>query len=275
MEREVKWVIGIVLGIVLLILGSCSVHKIDTNQSYETVLMDKPYFFGKGGIRDDVQRPGSGWYWISTEAIDVPMVPLKYDEKFDDLTTANNNFLDFDSFLTIRVVNSQQLIKNFGTNWYANVISQQYRTIVRNVVRTKSFDDIMTKPEVSEDVENKIRANMDAYLKSRKIQVVLEDLSLGRAKPNPEVLAEMNRTAAEQQRFKTLVETTAAEEQRRLSETKRAAADNAYRQAMSLSVDDFVKLQGVKAYSEACKYKTANCVIMVGGSNTGVTLPSR
>ena len=47
------------------------------------------------------------------------------------------------------------------------------------------------------------------------------------------------------------------------AEQSRANADNAYREQMKLDAAQFVQLEAIKRYSEACK-ESKNCVIVQG-----------
>jgi hypothetical protein len=75
----------------------------------------------------------------------------------------------------------------------------------------------------------------------------------------------MDNTAAQQQRQKTEVQRKLAEDSRLDAEKSRAHADNAYREEMKLDGAQFVQLESVKRYSEACS-KSSSCVIIQGNS---------
>jgi hypothetical protein len=57
-------------------------------------------------------------------------------------------------------------------------------------------------------------------------------------------------TAAQQQRVKTEQEKTKAEVERKNSETQRAIADNAYRNSLGLTTEQFMQLQNLKTQKE-------------------------
>ena len=88
---------------------------------------------------------------------------------------------------------------------------------------------------------------------------------MGKALPDAPVIAEMNATAVQQQRKKTEVQRKLAEDSRLQAEQARALADNAYREAMRLDPVQFVQLESIKRYSEACK-ETKSCVIVQGNA---------
>ena len=55
------------------VLGGCTVVSPDVGQ--EAVLVDRPWIFGKGGVRlDDVRKTGRSYTWLSTEKIYVDRV---------------------------------------------------------------------------------------------------------------------------------------------------------------------------------------------------------
>lgn len=91
----------------------------------------------------------------------------------------------------------------------------------------------------------------------------------GKAKPNDNVLAQMNNTAAEQQRNLTLVAATIAEQQRKLEQEAKADADNAYRNKMGLSPELYLARQLAEIQAEACKAAVA-CYLVPQGTNVVV-----
>lgn len=247
-------------------MSKSTVKRVTIETGQEGVMMDKPWTtLGHQGLRDETLQPGTHWVLASTDIIPVAMTPQRFDVTFDDLPTANNNLLDYQTYLVLQVTNSQQLIKRYPVKWYEFSIEKQYGNIVRKVVSTKSFDDIMTKPETNVDIEKQVRAQLLEYLEDTKLPIAIVDMSLGKAKPQPDVLLEMNKTASEAQRFKTLVQTANAETQRAISERKRAEADNAYRQALGMSTNEVKDLQIAKIYADACK-ENKNCILNLGGA---------
>jgi hypothetical protein len=75
----------------------------------------------------------------------------------------------------------------------------------------------------------------------------------------------MNATAVQQQRRKTETQRKLAEDSRLQAEQSRASADNAYRKQMKLDAAQFVHLEAVKRYSDACK-ESKSCVIVQGST---------
>lgn len=265
------------LSVVLLssfVLSGC-LKPITTEPSHETVLVDKPYVFGHGGVRDETQKPGLGWFFWSTSGIQVPVYEFKIDEPFDDLPTKMQSLIDFSSYLKLKITDPVLLVEKFryvddGQNiWYNSALKEQYRTIVRNIARNYTMESMLTDSVTVNTMETEIRAEMDKYIKSIGIPVMLKDLSLGAIRPNQAVMAEIDNTASQQQRIKTEIARNEAEISRKDAEKSRATADKAYQEELGLSSNEIVSLQIAKVYADACA-KSATCVI--NNSPTGVAV---
>jgi len=254
---------SIVLMAIAVSLTGCSMVTVDPGE--KGVLVDKPYFIGSGGVRDESLEPGRYFTWFSTSAVYVDVKPLLFEENFDDLMTIDTVPVDFRTTLQIQVTNPQALVKTYGDKWYENNLQRQYQAMVRDEARRYSMNDLLTGQNTPATMESNIRTKIDALIKSRHLPFSVTDLSIGRALPNKNVLDQIDQTAAQQQRSKTMIEATKAEQQREKSEAARAAADNAYRQEMNLSADQFIQLESVKRYSEVCT-KSGNCNLIIGGS---------
>lgn len=75
----------------------------------------------------------------------------------------------------------------------------------------------------------------------------------------------MNETAAQQQRLRTLDAAKLAEDARKAEQESKAAADDAYRQKMGMSVEGYLQLQIAQIQADACK-TAKQCVIAPPGS---------
>lgn len=266
----------------LLLLGAVSLtsgcaKSISTEPSHLTVLVDKPWIFGHGGVRDEPQKPGLGWYFWSTSGISVRDYEFKIDEPFDDLPTKKQSFIDFNSYIKLSITDPVKMVKDFryteeNTIWYESALKEQYRTIVRNVAREYTMEDMLTSSLIVQEMETKIRAQMDTLIKEIGIPVRLVDLSLGSIKPNQTVMSEIDNTAANQQRIKTEVARKEAEDSRKEAEIARAVADKAYQEELGLNSAQIVQLQIAKMYSDACS-KSATCVLST--AETGVAVRTK
>jgi regulator of protease activity HflC (stomatin/prohibitin superfamily) len=245
---------------------SMSCHSVTTPPGEESVIIDNPWFIGHGGVRDQTQKPGLSWYWQSTTSIPVAMTPQKYDEPLDHLATADNNFINYNSYIVLQWKDPAYLVTNFGTsNWYEHNLKEQYRTIVRDVTKKYQMTPIMTDPATLQSIENEIAMQFRKHIEATRLHVNLINVNMGKALPDAPVIAEMNNTAAQQQRRKTEDQRKLAEDARLQAERSRASADNAYREQMKLDAAQFVQLESIKRYSEACR-ETKNCVIVQGSA---------
>lgn len=246
---------------VIAMLTGC--HSITTDPGFETVIVDNPWFFGHGGVREDTQKPGLSWYWWSTRGIPVSLTPIRYNEPLDHLATGDNNFINYASYIVLQWKDPAYHIKNFGeVMWYEHNLKEQYRTIVRDVTKKYQMTPIMIEPKTLADIEADIAAQFRKHIESTGLHVALLNVNMGKALPDAPVIVEMNNTAAQQQRRKTEVQRKLAEDSRLQAETSRASADNAYREHMKLDAAQFVQLEAIKRYSAACE--AGGCTIVHG-----------
>lgn len=255
----------IIFGLVWLVF----MHTEVVEPGHELVINDKPYFFGHDGIRLESIKEGRVLLFNTSSAVAINMLPLSQPVKVDDFASKDNILLDFETTIQYKVNNSVVLVSKFGAkDWFVNNIQNQYLAIVREAVKKKTMSEMMSDVTAAADIDKEVTTALIALVKESNLPITILNVSLGRAKPNAEVLAQMNETAAQQQRKKTLIEAEAAEIQRKKEQVAKAAADNAYRNEMGLSPELFVQLESVKRFSEACK--TSTCVI--GQPGMGLTL---
>jgi regulator of protease activity HflC (stomatin/prohibitin superfamily) len=256
------------LSLVLLALGGCT--RITTEPGTETVIVDNPYLFGHGGVREETQKPGASWYWLSTSGISFQLSPIKYDEPLDHLATNDGNFINYNSYIVLQWKDLSPMVSKFGyTKWYENNLKEQYRTIVRDVTKQYPMNKIMTDPQTLASIEGEISKQFRAHIAKTGLHVDLLNVNMGKALPNASVIAEMDNTAVNQQKVKSETQRKLSEDARLQAEKSRANADNAYREQMKLDANQFVQLEAIKRYSEACQV-SKNCVIVQGGSSVMV-----
>jgi len=77
-------------------------------------------------------------------------------------------------------------------------------------------------------------------------------MTVGKANPPDAIKNQRIETAAQEQRSNTERQRKLAEDQRLQAETSRAAADNAYREAMHLSPEQFIQLEQIKMQEAVC-----------------------
>lgn len=242
-------------------------HTETVEAGEEGVITDKPYFCCHEGVRDEPLKGGRILLFRTSTMMTVRMTPQAVDVNFDDLSSQDNILLDFASSIQYQFTDSVRLIRDFGAqNWFKANIERQYMSIVRDIVKKYTMTQMMSDPTTAAQVDAEITQQLQQLIVESKLPVRILSVSLGRAKPNPNVLAQMNETAAQQQRKKTLVEAEAAEIQRKREQIAKADADNAYRNSIGLSPEQFVELEKIRRYSDAC-VKAANCIVTSGQSN--------
>jgi regulator of protease activity HflC (stomatin/prohibitin superfamily) len=277
MAQERKLNIGLIVGGVvafLTVLGFfltwlLFMHTEVAEPGQELVIVDKPYFFGHEGVRAETVKEGRVLLFRTSTVVPVRMTPSAVVVRFDDLSSADNILLDFESTIQFQFTNSVSLVKNFGAEgWFENNIERQFMAIVRDAVKKKTMTQMMSDVEAASAVDKEVTDALQKLVVDAKLPLRILGVSLGRAQPNENVLAQMNETAAQQQRKKTLIEAEAAEIQRKKEQIAKADADNAYRNSIGLSPEQFIQLEQIKRYSETCAKST--CIIgsvpvVVGG----------
>ena len=244
--------LAILLCMTILTIG-CTVAQPEPGDV--AVYQDRPYFVGHEGIRSDVLTEGRDMTWPSTTIIYVTTAPQTLHVPFQDLSSMDNILLDFDTSVQLRVVDAADTLKRFGPRWWENNVVSPYNSIVRKAVKSEKMAQMMSDPVAAEKVDQEVTEQLRALIKASGIRVEVMAVNLGKAKPNDNVLAQMNNTAAEQQR--------------KLEQEAKADADNAYRNKMGLSPEQYLARQLAEIQAEACK-KAAACYLVPQGTNVVV-----
>lgn len=248
--------LGLMIALMITALfASCTTVSPDYGQ--EAVKIHKPWFFGQGGVDMEPVETGLQYTWFSTDYVIVTMVPVKYDEPLDDVTSNDNTLLDFNTQIQIQVEDNKSpiLVKNYGIHFYENVIQEQYRNTVRSYISKYGPFDLMSNREVLDSINIAVKNDMIAYIdelseRSGELPIIVQNVLVGRAIPNAMQKEEMNRTAAatqakrtEESRKEMLIAKEAAERQR-------AIADKAYQRELGLTTDQFIQLKAWEIIAE-------------------------
>jgi regulator of protease activity HflC (stomatin/prohibitin superfamily) len=261
------------ISVIAALIGLTGCTRVNTEPGQESVIIDKPMFVGQGGIRNETFKPGLNYTWFSSTAIPINTQPMLVEENFDDLMTSDTVPVDFRTSLQIQITDPIVLWSKYGNSWYKINVQRQYQALMRDEARKYSMNELLTGQETPKKMEANVRVQLDKMIADLKLPFRVTDLNIGRALPNDSVLQQINLTAAQQQRSKTMIEQEKAEQQRKKAEQARAAADNAYREEMQLSPDQFLQLESIKRYSEACAHGNT-CNFMFGtNGNTSTLLP--
>ncbi len=258
----------------MLMMTGCTVVNPDVG--HEAVLVEKPWFFGHGGVDSEPVKTGLSFAALSTSYIDVNMQPVQYEEKFVDLMSSDGVPLDFDTTIALQVIDSVDLIKHFGPDWYQNNVEREFANTVRQAVRTHGMNEMAISTTAIDDVDAQVANHLTQYLKQINMPVRLLRVTVGRANPPDSVKNQRIETAQQEQRVQTEEQTKLAEDARKAAEESRAQADNAYRNALGLNPEQFIELQRINMEQKVCgPGGNAHCTFILNGSKSQPILDAK
>lgn len=250
--------------VALFALSLTGCHRITPNAGEEAVLIHQPYFFGHGGVDDTPVTTGSSFAWWSTAHVMVSKQPQQNGIHFEDLMTRDGVPMDFDSVARIRITDSVKLIREFGPQWWVNNMVAEVQNRVRQAVRKHGMNETAINTTAIDDIDTEVTRELTDYIQRTGLPIQLIDFTVGKANPPDSIETQRIETASQEQRANTEKQKKLAEDQRAESEASRAKADNAYRQALGLSAEQFVALEQVKTTREVCVKTT--CTLIVGNA---------
>lgn len=247
-----------------LVLAGCSMYS--PNAGHEVVLVEKPVFFGHGGVASESVKTGLTMTALTTDGIDVNMQPEKFETELDDTMTQDGVPISFHAIIVLQVIDSVTLIKNFGPSWYKNNLEEPFKTMVRQAVRKHGMNETAISTTALDAIDAEIRDGVAAFITTKSIPIKLVTMTVGRANPPDAIKNQRIETAAQEQRVNTEKQRKLAEDQRKAAEMSRADADNAYREAMHLSPEQFIQLEMIKMQDQVCGEKgKAACTFIQNG----------
>jgi len=255
-----------------VVVSACSTVQPDAG--HEAVLVRKPLIFGSGGVDPTPVKTGLKYVAFTTAGIDVNMQPRRIDAEFTDLMTSDGVPIDFHAVITLQVIDSVKLVRDFGADmggstapgfWTRN-LDQPFRTAVRDAVKKHGMNEMAIQATAADEVDRVVTDHLLAIVKETGVPVKILDVSLGRANPPDAILHQRVETAAQEQRINTEKQKKLAEDQRKLAEESRAAADQAYNQKMGLNTEQYVALQAIQMQRDVCAKGT--CTFIYGANAT-------
>jgi hypothetical protein len=265
------------LTVMMCTLMACTRAAPDAGEA--GVLVQKPWFFGHGGVVDEPVSTGLTFASWTTSVLYVSVNPQAFEIQYNDMMSSDGIPLDFHSTLTLRVTDPVSLVKNFsggGTSdgtenkkWYLNNIQPATNNFVRDAFKSHTMHSLAIEASGTSAVEATVREQLSAYIKSHNIPVEVINYTLGRVNPPQMIKNQRIKTAEEQQRQQTELQTKIAEDNRKQAETARADADDAYRQHMSLSPEQFVELQRIDMMRKVCSEQ--HCTFIAGNAQALVS----
>lgn len=241
---------GASLLLAIALLSGCSVYSPDAG--HEVVLVEKPWFFGHGGVDPESVKTGRTFAAISTEGVDVYMQPQRFEADLPDTMTSDGVPISFHAIVTLQVTDSVALIKKFGSDWYKNNVEQPFGQFVRQTVRQHGMNETAISSTAIDAIDGQIRSDLEEFIKDKQLPIRLVTMTVGRANPPDAIKNQRVETATQEQRVQTEKQIKLAEDQRKLAEESRAAADNAYRQAIGLSPEQYVQIKRIEMERAVC-----------------------
>lgn len=263
-----KKFIGMLAIILMVSLTMTSCHSVSPEADEEAVLIDYPWFFGHGGVQENVVRSGLTWCWWSTSSEIFKIVPVKHQVDMDDLFSDDNTPLDFHTIIITQIKQGKSpiLLQNYGKDWFNTNLYNYYCNLVRDHISQHSPFDLMSNRQILNDIDAKVMKQMQNYVaelsKEKEFPIVIKQVTIGKATPNAEQLKEMNQTAKTVQAKQTQERRVEAELAREKAERQRARADKAYREELGLNTQDFIALKWIETVAAK---QGANIDVMVGG----------
>lgn len=269
-----KVAMAVVLAVIFLVSASAACSTVQPDAGHEAVLVRKPLIFGSGGVDATPVKTGLKYVAFTTSGVDVNMQPRRIDAEFNDLMTSDGVPIDFHAVITLQVIDSVKLVRDFGADAGANGIpgfwtrnlDQPFRTAVRDSVKAHGMNEMAIQATAAEQVDDAVTEHLLRIVKETGVPVKILDVSLGRANPPDAILHQRVETAAQEQRINTERQKKLAEDQRKMAEESRAAADQAYNQKMGLNTEQYVALQAIQMQRDVCSKGT--CTFIYGANAT-------
>ena len=239
----------------------------------ETVLIDKPWFFGHGGVQKKAVETGLEWIWWSTDTETFKIIPIKHQVDMNDLFSDDNTPLDFHTVIITQIEKGKTpiLLQNYGVDWFNTNIYNEYCNLVRDHISQHSPFDLMSNRAILNEIDAKVLKQMQDFVaklsKEKEFPIIIRQVTIGKATPNEKQLEEMNNTAKAVQAKQTQERQVEVELAREKAERQRAKADKAYMEEMHLSTSDFISLKWIETIAAK---NGANIDVLVGGNSTSM-----
>lgn len=272
---------SLILALVLLATASlvgCSIASPDAG--HEAVWVKKPILFGASGVDRTAVTTGLSFGAVTSKPVEVEVYPQRVDMTFDDMMTSSGVPVSFHVVGTFQITDSVKIVDKFGAdrddkgNWgfWTRTLDQPIRTAVRDAVKKRDMQEMAISQTAADAVGAEVKAAAISIIKAHGVPITLNDLNVGHVNPPDAIKTQRIETAAQEQRAITEKQRKLAEDQRKAAETSRAAADNAYREAMQLSPEQFLRLETIKMQHDVCGANgKATCAFFLGaGSATPV-----
>lgn len=264
---------SILLLVAVFCLTSC--YRVKPNGDEESVLVTKPYFFGHGGVVEEPVNSGATWVAMTTDHIEFKIVPINKSEEFDVVMTKDNTPVGVFVNVTLQIEKGQTafLYKNFGSKWYENSISPSLRTNIRNEFSKYELFDLSSKRQTSVLIQNFLINYLNSKIKQLNIPVKVIDIAIAGILPPDEVLEETKKTAAHNQEIYSQTQRALAETARKQAEINKAIADKAYQNQMNMTTSEYLSLRHLEIEKEKVEMIKNNKNVSIIFGNASPTFP--
>lgn len=241
----------LILLISLMFVGCTSIAP---SGDEEGVILRKPFFFGHGGVDPHAVNSGRAWFAPTTDGIVFKITPVTYTEEFSDMISKDNTPVTFHAYLKLQIKKGETpaLYKNFGEKWYDNSVGPTFRAVVRDKACQYKMFELAGSREILKQIEDYTSETMKIYFEKMTLPlpVTVLQVTIGAVTPPPEVLEETRRTAAQNQSKLTQDARATSETARKQAEINKAFADNAYRNTMGMTMEEYLHLRALEIEKE-------------------------
>lgn len=241
-----KFILAFAALVTLTVFAACT--KVTPGAGEEAVLVYQPWFFGHGGVDETPVQTGLTWCAPTTGYIIFKIIPVQYNESFKDIISLDNTPISLTAHALIQIIpgKTPYLYEHFGEEWYQNIIQKDFCNEVRNEISKYPMIQLTSKRSIYDNISKHIEQILNKKIAQEKIPIRLQKVIIDKAKPNQEVMEEYNHTASAIQKLQTEEANARMQEVRKISEAKRAEADDAYRVRMGLNPDQFIRLRSLE-----------------------------
>lgn len=236
------------LGILFVLLSFVSCSYVMPDADEESVLIQKPWFFGHGGVVAEPISTGATLTVWTTQNKTFKIVPIQHKEVFTDLMSKDNVPVDFDAYVRLQIQKGKTplLLEGFGVDWYNNNVSKKFRELTRELAKGYPVFKLTTDPLATKTINKDVLKLLSEYVLEKELPVNVLSVQIGKVNPPVEVLKQTSLTAAQKQRFKTETQRAKAELARKVAEENRALADRSYQVKFGLTTKEYLHLKALE-----------------------------
>lgn len=190
-------VVGAVVGAVILlcaVLYFACMKTVEVEEGWEVVLIDKPYLFGREGVRPETVKAGTVTVWRSTKVVSINMGQLLSNFTTDyvrakDLGRDPRSYRgdDFDVSVDIRaqITDPITYAQDSSKDWFSGNMDSTFRDRVVQEYAAYTRAQMNDFPTFSKKMNASLRQGFNEELRKAGVPVAVLDV---RVRPQPEML---------------------------------------------------------------------------------------